>query len=137
MEIKITEINKKQFNPFSATAEELVANALHEAGLLTATAKINDLSGIELCQNFHQKRQNYKKMTRIGSILIQSDVISQNELKDALEFQKKQPKFQIGETLVNMNLCSKEDLSKSLHLQKEIRSNIKTLEQNKENLLSV
>ncbi len=40
-DIKIFDINTKKHNPFGASAEELLANAIDEAGLVKLTTTIN------------------------------------------------------------------------------------------------
>jgi len=128
MEIIISEINTSQFNPFAATDEELVANAMDQAGILTKNTRINGKLASDLCHNYYEKRENYKKSTQLGNLLVKDSIISHSQLKEALEYQKKQPYKKLGDTLVELNYCTKEEISGQLKNQSTVRSNLKDLD---------
>ena len=56
---------------------------------------------------------------RIGDLLIEQDLITENELKFALDMQKNTHE-KLGEVLVKNNIVSEEDLAKVLALQLEV-----------------
>jgi len=129
MEIFISKVDDNNYNPFSATPDELVANALNESGLLTRETKINDKPANLLCQAFYKKREIYKKTSRLGIILIRNSIISEEQLETAIEQQKQQHDGRLGETLVELNFCSEKDVDEGLKFQTEIRSGLKNFSQ--------
>lgn len=124
-DIKIFDINTKKYNPFGASAEELLANAMDDSGLLKSSTTINDKSAIALCRVFNHKRENYKELTKLGNLLITNNVISSDELKEALTYQMENPDLQIGNILLNLDLCSMQDIDKCLNAQVKLREEIK------------
>ncbi len=56
---------------------------------------------------------------RIGDLLIEQGLITENELKFALDMQKK-TRDKLGEVLVKNNIVSEENLAKTLALQLEV-----------------
>ncbi len=123
-EIKLTNIDTKIFNPFGATAEELVANLINESGLMRKDTRINGIPAKEYCDSFYEKRASYKESTRIGSFLVRNDIISQNQLDEALVRQKQNRDLRLGQILVNMNVCSKDEIHHSLNEQTTMRAGI-------------
>ncbi len=121
MEIRIARINSDSFNPFEATEEELIANALDQAGLIKEDTKVNSESARLVCNKFYEKREKYRKSTRLGSILVQKDIISEDQLKKALKHQEDKPERRIGDTLVTLRYCSQNDIEKTLEEQGKSR----------------
>ncbi len=53
---------------------------------------------------------------KVGEFLIENNIITEEQLKDALVLQKDNPDRLIGEVLVTMGLLSKEDLVGALEM---------------------
>ena len=128
MEIKISEINSVRFNPFAATEEELIANAIEQAGLLTKTTQINGKAATTLCQSYFDKRENFKKSTRIGNVLVDNLIISNQQLSEALAHQRQEPEQKLGDALMTLNMCTTEQISKGLDIQSSHRSVISPID---------
>jgi hypothetical protein len=128
-EIKISDINTEQFNPFSATEEELIANALDESGLIRNETLINDISAKEFCKLYFEKRENYKNSTKLGSLLVKNYVVTSTQLHKALEHQKKHPSMRLGDALVDLGFCTADEIEKCIDAQVQIRYDIKELDE--------
>lgn len=127
-EIVILKINKEKFNPFGATEEELVANALDEAGLIKNDTLINNAYARALCNSFFDKRDNYKESTKLGNILIKGQLISTEQLQQALVYQRTNPEVKLGRALLNLNICTMEQIEQSLATQSLIREEFQKLD---------
>ncbi len=123
-EIKLTNIDTKTFNPFGASAEELLANIINESGLIRKDTRINGILAKEYCDSFYKKRTSYKESTRLGSFLIRNNIISKNQLNEALASQEQNRDLKLGQILVNMNICSKDEVHHSLNEQTTMREGI-------------
>ncbi len=123
-EITLTDIDTKAFNPFGATAEELMANIINECGLIKEDTKINGVSAKKYCDSFYIKRTLYKESTRLGSFLIRNNIITQNQLDEALDRQKQHQNLKLGQILISMNICSKDEVHHSLNEQTTMRAGI-------------
>lgn len=119
--LKVTDINTERFNVFAATPEELIADALEEAGLVQDNTLINGLSARELCQSFHEKRSAYKENSKLGFLLVEKQTITEEQLSQSLEYQSRYYDLKLGEVLVNMQVCSKEDVEAVLQTQQALR----------------
>lgn len=136
-EILIKEINTDKFNPFGASEEELVANALDEAGLIKATTIINDKIAREFCNSFFDKRDNYKESTKLGNLLIKNALITGDQLYEALEYQKSHPGVRLGDALVALCICTLQGIEESLTTQNLIREDIKQLDTFKDKIADI
>lgn len=124
MDITISKINEEHLNPFGATKEELVANALSEAGLATCGTIINGTEISALCSKYYEKRQIFKNSTKMGNILIQHKTITPDELHKALLYQKKHPGKKLGDALVALGVCNVSDVDVFLQTQTKVRNDI-------------
>lgn len=136
-EIKIVDVNVERFNPFNATAEELIANALDSAGLIKQSTTINDKPAKDYCRSFYDKGRNYRDLTKLGSILLRSNVINHSQLQQALDYQKQNPNMKIGDILLDLNLCTEKDISQYLNTQCRIREDIDELTNAKSKIISI
>ncbi len=130
-EISVNHININKFNPFGATEEELIAAALEEAGLINETTLVNNTNAKELLKIYHQKKENFNHSIRIGNLLLQNDVISKEQLNEALAFQNKNSNKKLGEILEEFGYCTKQDIENTLQTQIKIKENIQQQEQTK------
>ncbi len=119
--ITLTEINNDTFNPFDATWEELIANAISEAGLIGDLTRINDIIAKEYCNSFREKRIAYIESTKIGCFFVKKGLINQVQLEEALAFQMQNREIKLGEILVDMQICNKEDVNSILSMQTTMR----------------
>lgn len=116
--IIIEDVSEDKFNPFGAEAVELVALALSDNGLMNAETTLNGQSATEVLKEFFSKRRVFQEITRLGYLLIQKDKISHNVLQEALDIQKKNKDIRLGEILINMGACAKEDIDSIIKSQK-------------------
>ncbi|MEI7474338.1 MAG: hypothetical protein WCK67_06120 [bacterium] len=136
-ELNISEINIDNFNPFGATAEELLALALDEAGLLSEVTKINETSAKALCKSLFVKRDAYKELTKLGNILIKKHVITAAQLNEALEYQRQHNENKLGNTLLALNMCKIEEIERCLDIQNQIRDDIEKLDNFQHRVLNI
>lgn len=136
-DINVTHINIDNFNPFGATAEELLAIALDEAGLISEVTKINNMPARELCKSLFNKRETYKELTKLGNILIKKHVISSEELQKALDYQRKHPESRLGNTLLALKICTIEDIERCLDIQNQIRDDMQKLDNFKNRIVNI
>lgn len=127
--IVIKDINIDQFNPFGASAEELIANALDESGLISPDTTLNEVSAKEFCKLYFMKRENYKNSTKLGNLLVKNNIITFDQLQETLAYQKKHPSKKLGDVLVLLNMCTYEDIEKILDTQAQIRYDIRELDE--------
>lgn len=127
-ELNISEINIDNFNPFGATAEELLALALEEAGLISEKTKINEIIAKSLCKSLYSKRDAYKELTKLGNILIKKHVISVAQLTEALEYQRLHTDSRLGNTLLSLKMCELEEIERCLDIQNQIRDDMEKLD---------
>lgn len=126
--ITVNDINVDKFNPFGASSEELVANALEEAGLVKETTEINELGAKTVCNSYYNKRENYRELTKLGNMLIKKNIITSEELEKALQYQKQNPEVKIGNILMELDLCTQEDVNLSINVQVQVRDGIQELD---------
>jgi hypothetical protein len=117
-------------NPFGATAEELLAGTLDENGLIGADTRINGVSARELCSHYYRKRNHFKEATRIGDLLVKANVITSQQLAEALHNQMR-GSAPLGEILVKLGMCTFEDIESGLERQRNIREDLERMEQAK------
>lgn len=122
IELKVTDINTERFNAFAATPEELLADALEEAGLVQEATQVNGRSARELCLSFHEKRSAFKENSKLGFLLVEKQTITEEQLSQSLEYQSRYYDLKLGEVLVNMQVCSREDVEAVLKTQMALRA---------------
>lgn len=126
--INIENINIDLFKPFGATPEEVVANALNEAGILTSDTRINDISAADLCNSFLHRKTNFKQSTQLGNLLVKNKIITLQQLKDALHQQQIDPRAKLGNILIRMEACTKFDIERCINSQNQIREDLEALD---------
>ncbi len=57
-----------------------------------------------------------QKKLKIGTFLIQNDIINETQLNEALELQKDNPDRRLGEVLVTMGIINQEELIMALEM---------------------
>lgn len=117
-------------NPFNATAEELLAGALEETGLMQENTLINNQPGHVYYQAYCKKRNLFQEATRLGSMLVKQKIISNMQLDRALAKQGLSNK-PLGEILLEMKICSQHDIDQALEQQKSIRAELYALEESR------
>lgn len=126
--LQVFDIDTENFNPFGATSEELLASALDEAGLIKLTTTINEVLAREFCNKFYDKRENYRELTKLGNLLIKNNFITYSQLQNALEYQRKHPDSKIGNSLLELKICTLEDIEACLKIQAEIREDMEEID---------
>ena len=119
--------NDNWVNPFKATPEELMAASMEPSGLVTPETTINGTNYDALYASYCRRRKNFQEATRLGGILINQDVITKEQLQEALERQSKTLQT-LGQVLIEMKLCTQEDVTRALEEQVTIRHNIEEIE---------
>jgi len=127
-QLMVTNINIDTYKSIGATAEEVLANALNEAGLLTADTMINNVEASSLCNSFFSKRGNHKQSTQLGNLLVKYRIITLQQLKDALVEQKHNPSAKLGDILIEMKACTSFDIKRCIRSQDEIRKGMEEME---------
>jgi len=135
--LSVKNINVDIFKPFGVTPEEVIANALKEAGLLKQDTYINDLEAIELSNSFLNKKGNFKQSTQLGNLLVKSKIVTLQQLKDALYEQKKNPVLKLGNVLISMGACTKFDIERCIRSQNEIREDLAALDSYQDKISSI
>lgn len=135
--ITVSQINIDNFNPFGATAEELIAIALDESGLISEKTKINTFFARDLCKSLFAKREAYKELTKLGNILIKKQIITVEQLKESLEYQRLHPESKLGNTLFDLNMCSVEEIECCLNIQNKIRDDIERMDSFKDRIINI
>ena len=126
--IIISQIRQDEWvNPFSATPEELLAGALEESGLMGKHTLINNRPGTSVYQAYCKKRNRFQEATRLGSMLVKENVITNTQLNQALARQGHSNK-PLGEVLLEMEFCAEQEIEQALERQKNIRDELEALE---------
>jgi hypothetical protein len=118
-------------NPFGASPEELVASALEESGLMEKKTTINGRSAQGLFQTYCKKKSLFQEATRLGSILLKEEIISREQLDQALAIQTRTGR-PLGEVLLEKRFCRESDIEMALNRQQAIREDLARLEQARE-----
>jgi hypothetical protein len=119
--------NDSWVNPFNATAEELLAGALEETGLIQGNTLINGCSAQTFYQSYCKKKNLFQEATRLGSLLVKEQIITEEQLKKALSKQQNNTK-PLGELLISLRFCTEQDIEQALSKQKTIREELYSLE---------
>jgi hypothetical protein len=136
-QIFIEHITIELFKNFGVIPEEVVANALKEAGLLTNETRINDMDATNLCNSFINKKMNFKQSTQLGNLLVKNRIITLQQLKDALFEQKKNPALKLGNILITMQACTKYDIEKCIRSQNQIREDLEAIDSYQDKIRSL
>ena len=118
--IEVSSINAEDFAAFGATEAELVAYALDDIGLLAPDTQIDGQAARPLVESFYFKRQKVRRTTRLGNLLIQEGIITREQLIEALSCHVTR-EIPLGEALVELKFCSREQLEATLSKQAEMR----------------
>ena len=118
-------------NPFGASPEELVASALEESGLMEKKTTINGRNAHGLFQAYCKKKSLFQEATRLGSILLKEEIISKEQLAQALGIQARTGR-PLGEVLLEKRFCRDTDIAMALNRQQAIRDDLARLEQARE-----
>lgn len=129
----IDSINTNYLNPYKANAEELIAEAMDQFGLIDEETKINETDPKEILKALSEKKKSFHGLnrkttfiTKLGSLLVQRNLISNMQLKEALNYQKHTP-IKIGEILVQLGFINENDISSIIEEQKQIRNILEKL----------
>ena len=128
-EIRLSGIDTEMYNPFGAVAEELLAAALDESGMLLPTTTINDTAAGDFLRSYFSKRARYQEASKLGSLLVRRGVLSEDGLASALDLQRRRAGMKLGEAMVELGICSMEEIEKSLDAQLSIREGMKDIEE--------
>jgi hypothetical protein len=118
--VQVQHLAMTDFAAFGATAEELVAYALDDIGVLSPDTLINGERARPLVESFYHKRQQVRRSTRLGNLLIQSGVITREQLIEALSCHVTR-EVPLGEALILLSFCTQEQLDDTLSQQAEMR----------------
>ncbi len=110
----------EDFSAFGASPAELVAYALDEVGLLGSHTLIAGRGGRTLVESFYRKRHKVRQNTRLGSLLIQAQIITQAHLIEALSWHVTR-EVPLGQALIELNFCNQSQLDSALSQQSRIR----------------
>ncbi len=128
-EIRVSGVSTALYNPFSASAEELMAAVLDEAGLLGPETSINGRPASDFFGEYCRKRGIYREVTRLGSLLVRHGILKEEDLHRALEFQRARAGSKLGDILVELGICSMTEIESHLDAQVVIREGLKDLEE--------
>lgn len=130
--VTISDIRQDEWvNPFGASAEELIAGALDDGGLMDGKTLINGKNAQVFFQSYCRKKNLFQEATKLGNILVKEEVITADQLAQALQIQSESAK-PLGEVLIAMKLCVEQDIEQALERQKSIREDFYRLEQARE-----
>ena len=136
-EIRVGNINTEDFNPFRASAEELLASALDDAGMLNSTTTINGHLSRDFLSSFFEKRKNYREVTNLGFLLVNQGILTQEQMHLALKLQRSKEGIKFGEALLLLGICTLEEIEKNLATQIKVRQDIKDLEATKKKVNAI
>lgn len=125
--IQLESINTNFLNQYNATPEELLSEAMDQFGLIDEETKINDIDAREYLKTLQEKKKSFREInrkasffTKIGTLLLQKNVINNMQLKEALSYQKHTP-IKIGEILVKLGFVDEHEIAGIVEEQKKIR----------------
>ncbi|OGH96164.1 MAG: hypothetical protein A2287_07845 [Candidatus Melainabacteria bacterium RIFOXYA12_FULL_32_12] len=127
-ETRVSNINIEAYSLFDVTCAELIATALENVGLLRLDTLINGKNAAEFCKSFQSKRENFKEATKLGNLLVKYKIITQNQLHEALNYQRKNPEVKLGTILMKFKFCSFADIEKFLYMQVQIRDDLQEID---------
>jgi predicted HNH restriction endonuclease len=126
--VVVDDINLNFINQYNASPEELLAEAMEHFGLIYDETSLNDTNAKEHLKNLLKKKKYYHGVlprkasfiTKLGSLLVKRDIITNMQLKEALNYQKHTP-IKIGEILVKLGFVDDEEIKDIIEEQKQIR----------------
>ena len=116
-------------NPFGAGVEELAASALRDAGLLSNATTINGKHAVELLDSLSLKVRDYEEATRLGTLLVRRGVLREEDLEKALNLHRSGSSLRLGDALVELKICSEEDVRRNVEAQAMIRESLSDLDE--------
>lgn len=122
--IYVQNLKVDAFSGFSATPAELLSFALDEVGLLGPQTMVNGKLARELTESFYQKRQQVRQNTRLGNLLISENIITKEQLIEALAHHVDQ-NVPLGQALVHLKLCTQKQLKWALKQQASLRKRLR------------
>ena len=122
--IYVQNLKVDTFSGFGASPAELLSFALDEVGLLGEHTMVNGKSARELTEGFYQKRQQVRQNTRLGNLLITANIISKEQLIEALSYHVTND-VPLGQALVSMTLCTDKELKWALKQQASLRRRLR------------
>jgi ribosomal protein S15P/S13E len=134
--ITVKNVETNKYNPFSATPEELIAQALNEYALINEDTMINNTRADEYCKSYSKRRNNFNEATRLGEMLLKSGIIDKGSLKLVLEIQTKEQK-PVGQIFVEQGICTENDIQMLIKKQSSVRQDFEEfnkINHEKENL---
>ena len=126
--ILVTNLVTDMYNPFAASAEELLAMALDEAGLIGPSTTIGGKEAGIALESFFQKRSHYREISKLGNLLVRQGALSEEDLHRALALQRKSGGLKLGEVMLELGICSVDDIMRNLDTQVLIRRDMEDLE---------
>jgi hypothetical protein len=135
--VRISNLGKGAYNPFGADAAELLAAALDEAGLLEPETTFDGRTAEVPLQSYFRKRTQYREVSRLGTLLVQNGIVSQDDLGKALSLQREHPGMKLGKAMTELGLCSVNEIERHLDTQLDIRKDMKDLELFRKNIDSI
>ena len=126
--IHLAGITTTLYNPFAASAMELVAGALEDAGLIDTDTTLNGVKARVLLNSLYEKREKYRETTRLGSLLVNQGILDQSQLKRALFRQRENGDMKLGEALLELGICSISEIERNLDAQLQIRADMDNIE---------
>lgn len=136
-EIRLSGIETGMYNPFGAMAEELLAAALDESGILGPATTINGKIAAGYLQAYFLKRAQYQEISRLGSLLVRRGVLREKDLAEALALHSSRPGTKLGEVMVELGKCSVNEIEQSLDAQISIREGMKDIEEFRQRINSI
>lgn len=127
--MKISGIASGTVNPYGADTDELVAAALDEAGLVTEETSINGHEASDRLASYRRKRRDYEEATRLGNLLVRRGVLREVDLERALALHREGESLRLGEALVELNICTEEEIRKNVEAQGMIRESLADLDE--------
>lgn len=119
-ELYVQNLKLEDFSAFGAGANELLAYALDEVGLIGSHTLINGKAARPLVESFYAKRHKVRQNTRLGNLLISDGVLTQAQLIEALSYHVTH-ELPLGKSLVQLGFCTETQLDQALARQNEIR----------------
>lgn len=73
--------------------------------------------------------REYEEATRLGTLLVRRGVLGEEELEKALELHRSGNSFRLGDALVELKICSEEDIRRNIEAQGMIRESLSDLDE--------
>ena len=109
--------------PFPATASEVIAYALDEAGLIGADTMVNRIPVRELLNEFFSKRERFRENSRLGQLMVNEFGISRDQLVQALGYHELN-RVPLGVAFIELGICDRKTIDQALGRQISLRKNL-------------